>query len=265
MAWGSILGTTIGSVTGGNAAGLGTLGSMFDLYGTYSAQNSARQDAKDALALQQAIAKSQIGLANQAYADDSAVRNRVLDRSNALAKALGTAYQGMGSAYTVTPQAVEAEAANRYGLYEQAVNDAFSKAGSQGIADRINSGMDQSTYDIMSRAELGDRAATALTQARQQAYTDALSYMTGLQSADAAGRNQTFNELNAVYGTPATLDASVYGGGAQGINYSKLGMTNSASLSQLLNSNANKLDTSLGTQLEDFKDKYLPSLLNMLK
>jgi len=159
---------------------------------------------------------------------------------------------------------VDREALRRYSQYQDDVGRAITLAGSIGVADRMDRGLDLSTYDADQRAALAEAGARALQDAYTRAYDESLAYMTGLQDQILQNRASALDEIALALGATLPFETNLYGAGRIGAGLLHSGLGGAQSLYGIANQNAADAYESLGDMIEEFREKYLPSLSNLL-
>lgn len=261
MAFGEAIATALGSFyePGSQSAALAsTIGGVADVGLGLFQYISANNRAKEAAATQQALVNNQVGLANAQYADEKAIRNRVLDRTASLDGALKATLANLGPRVGVNTNDIR----NNYDyLYAQAMDDynrSLDRISSQGFADAIRRGMDRSTQMTDERRELADAAATNIPKIQQAAFDAAIARST--QYADAAnyGRDATLNEIDSVYSRPISYETSLVSQNAPGILNSAVG--NSGTLATNAANAAADSQTYLGDAVGRFTETIAPNV-----
>lgn len=104
---------------------------------------------------------------------------------------------------------IEAEVARRTADYQSDVDRAAEAVASVSEAGLIRSGMDTSTPAIQRRGEIAERLSNEYQQARNKAATDAIAYISGINSElvrqpelDRLRRAAIMGEVGSVYGSP---------------------------------------------------------------
>jgi hypothetical protein len=124
---------------------------------------------------------------------------------------------------------------------DQNMTDMFSKD----IGSLMRGGIDDSTFGISQRSALAATSADTHRKMYNQAYQDALDYVTKLSSADTASRAQAVSEAKAPYGDAMTVLENIYGHQSPA---SGLVAATDAAKENLDKSNANISGITAGTQ-----------------
>jgi len=250
MGWGDFLGGIADDLF--DLGGVGsTIGSGIDIIGGIGSAKKKSKQAQKLADLQTDIIERQLQLAEQQFAQDTAVRERILSQTDALREALSGALERMGE---IDPDAFRADVDR----------EAITLAGSIGVADRMDRGLDLSTYDADQRAALAEAGARALQDAYTRAYDESLAYMTGLQDQILQNRASALDEIALALGATLPFETNLYGAGRIGAGLLHSGLGGAQSLYGIANQNAADAYESLGDMIEEFREKYLPSLSNLL-
>lgn len=193
------------------------IGGVAGLVGGIMASNSA----SEAQQAQSSAIQSQLDLARQAYSDYSTTRASALGDVDALSTKLREALTALGAAPEVTPfsrDELNAEAGRRLVDYQDDAARSIDQIASTTMAQLMTKGLDRSTFGNQATRELAFASANIMQDARQRAFQDALSYISGVKTEEYRGvdqvwgnRQKTLGELEGVYGTSARYKSSLMG------------------------------------------------------
>lgn len=143
-------------------------------------------------------------------AQDSSIRDALIQRANGLQSALDQAARSLGGvrqAPEATREDIAAEVQRREELALADVDRAVTRVASVGEADLIRRGLDASTVGNARRGEIAEQAASEYARAREEARQQALNYISGRQNilmegwnADMQRRDRVFGEAQGVAG-----------------------------------------------------------------
>jgi len=208
MAFGDAIATISGSIFGPESRGAaigGVAGGLLDLgMGFIQNRNAQRRADAEAARVGQ-IQDAMLGMSQRQYADESAIRDRVLTRVAQLDEALKGTLSSLGPRVGVNMSDVT----NNYNTFRTQIMDDYNRSldriSSQGFADAISRGMDRSTQMTDERRQLADAAAQNLPRLDQAAFDAAIARSRGFADTLNYGRGETMDELRGVFG--AAIDA----------------------------------------------------------
>ena len=163
---------------------------------------SDREQAQQSQSMADQLNQEYLDLVRSQVEADNALRDRVLGKIDAWEQELNRIYGDMDP-YRAE---VAAEADRRLRTNMDTVQKSVNAQQSQRLADRINRGVDLSTYDIAARtaenAAMSDLYSNAITEASQ----GALQFVQGL-------RGNELGEINTVYGAWPNAASGLIGAG----------------------------------------------------
>jgi hypothetical protein len=108
----------------------------------------------------------------------------------------------------LNPADIDAEVNRRIGDYTADVDRATDRVASINEANLIRGGIDRSTPATARRADVASRMAQEYRNARNQAYQDAVSYITGRSNATTQNINDIIGRRGVVLGETAAVNGS---------------------------------------------------------
>jgi hypothetical protein len=208
MAFGDAIATIAGSIFGPESRGAavgGLAGGIFDLGFGFMQNRNAQRRADAEAARAQGLQDSLLQMSQQQYADERAIRDRVLTRVSQLDEALRSTLSSLGPRAGVNA----GDIFSNYQTFRTQIMDDYNRSldriSSTGFADAISRGMDRSTQMTDERRQLADAAAQNLPRLDQAAFDAAINRSTSYADSLNYGRDSTMNELRGVYG--AAIDA----------------------------------------------------------
>jgi hypothetical protein len=208
MAFGDAIATISGSIFGPESRGaaVGSVaGGLLDLGMGFIQNRNAQRQADAEAARQREIQDAMLGMSQRQYADERAIRDRVLARVSQLDEALKGTLSSLGPRVGVNASDV----ANNYQTFRTQIMDDYNRSldriSSQGFADAISRGMDRSTQMTDERRQLAEAAATNLPRLDQAAFDAAIARSKGYADTLNYGRADTMDEMKGVFG--AAIDA----------------------------------------------------------
>jgi hypothetical protein len=214
MAYGDIL-----EVFGEGPAKVGTL---IDIYQGFNQADDAAQARANELALQSYLVQQEQARIAQREADMRALRDRALQRGAELDGALKEAYAKLGARIGVSPEDVNQNYVSNMNRFMGEYNKTVGTVASQGFADAISRGMDNSTQFTDQQAEIARKAATEIPALQQAAFDAAINQSRNYADTLNYGRDATLDEVGTVYGTAADFDRDIYNQNSSGASYNNL-------------------------------------------
>lgn len=149
--------------------------------------------------------------ASDERAYDMRFRDDLVGRIDGMRSSLRQVQDSFGEApelYELTPYDIEAEIGRRTSEYQEDVDRAAERVASVNEADLIASGMDESTTGTARRGEIAGRLADEYQNARQRAYDEALSFVTGKTGALNQNANERFARRGDLLGETANIEGA---------------------------------------------------------
>jgi hypothetical protein len=202
----------------------------------YSAASDAREAYSEVSGQQLALGREQLATVNR-------IRDKSLARTDNLATKLQQAMEALGpfGGSYFNESELAAEQGRRYAQYRDDADRAITAAASQIKSNMIQRGMDgdRTTLSTDAAREFAPTAQRMYTDAYNKSYTDALAYISGLNSERYRGmdqmasmRTRSFGELDNVLGLPIKYESALIGNTGQGaatmISYAGAGAANMA-------------------------------------
>lgn len=267
MAFGSVVSSSIAPFfsDAGTRSLIGAAGGAFDIFDAWSNRNAVQAERERAMAMQEAIAKFQMGLATRSYQDDIAMRDRILGQTSALGEAIRQAYAVLGPTPAVSPTDILA----RYGTLREIgladFNRTVDRVSTQGFADSIVRGLDKSTFQNDRAIDLMRTLQPELSKIDQAAWTSAITQANNLQATVQQGRDNTYNEVTRMFMPQLTAEMNLYRpAGATSLSaLNGLGYNNANMLNMLGRGEAGANDA-LGMVLANFRERFAPNLASYL-
>ena len=260
MAFGEALATAVGSFyePGSQQAALASsIGGLADVGIGAFQYISANNRANTAAQAQQALIDNQVAMGQAQYADERAIRERVLSRVSQLDGALKETLNNLGARAGVNP----GDITQNYDLFRTQVMDDYNKSldriSSQGYADAIRRGMDSSTQMTDERRALADAAAANIPKLQQSAYDAAIARSTQYADAVNYGRTDTLKEMSDIYGSPIQYETNLMPN--NGPTISGAAITNQGTMANNLASAAADSQTYLGDAVGRFTETVAPN------
>jgi hypothetical protein len=250
MAWSDILGAIgsaaggIGGLVGGPIGGaISGVGSLVNLGGQIAANETSSGQSAHAADVTGRATDAALGLAQQQAKEESQTFSKAMglipqqtDAYNKAVAALGPA----PAAPTFDAGDVETRASQLLPQYMQEADYTMQDMFGKDMGSLMRAGLDDSTYGIQARANLGATSADLHRKLYNQAYTDALSYVTGIYDPSAKAHDQAMSDRAAALKEAMDPYTSAFG------DYSAL-FSKSGSGSDALTA-ADKLASSLSSQ-----------------
>lgn len=235
MAFGDVIAAIGGSFfePDSQAASMFSLaGGAIDLMRGINQNSRAQGNANAQSAQQQQIQSALLQMSQQQYADDRAMRDRVLTRVSQLDEALKGTLERLGPRVGVK----RGDIFNNYTTFRSQILDDYNRSldriSSQGFADSIRRGMDRSTQMTDERRQLADAAAANLPRLDQAAFDAAIARSRGFADSLNYGRGESLDEMKAVYAPAITAETGLISGNGPGIMQNaannQVGLTNRA-------------------------------------
>lgn len=201
-------------------------------------------------------------LLQSSLARDATFYNDVAARAGSLEQILAQAMQTMGGRNVIGQGAIDQRRAALESQYLEDADRAAMLEASKGFANMRERGLDNSTLADDLAAIRARNAGDARMTARNKAYTDAITQLTGQENLINANRGNILNEYTGVAGAPINLMRTANG---NNITYGLNSAVNNAG-NQLSSAGAqvgslqSQLKDMLGTAVEKITGKENPTL-----
>lgn len=234
------------------------LGGLADVgIGAYQYVTSNRR-ANEANQVNQQMVNNQIAMSEAQYADERAIRDRVLNRVSQLDGALQQTLDNLGARAGVSATDIT----QNYDQFRTQVmadyNKSLDSISSQGFASAIRRGMDSSTQMTDERRSLAEAAAENIPKLHQAAYDAAIARSTQYANAINSGRADTINEIGSVYNPAITAESNLATNNAYA-NYNTAA-SNQSTIASNANNAASDSQTYLGDAVGRFSETNAPSI-----
>lgn len=261
MAFGDAIATIAGSIFGPESRGAavgGLAGGIFDLgFGflqNRNAQSRANAEAERAAEMQGAL----LQMSQREYADERAIRDRVLTRVTQLDEALKETIASLGPRVGVNP----GDVFQNYQTFRTQIMDDYNRSldriSSQGFADSIRRGMDRSTQMTDERRMLADSAAQNLPGLDQAAFDAAIARSRTFADTLNYGRDESLNEMSNVFGPAIDAERGLVSQNAPGILQNAF--TNQTNMVNRADVAAADSQTFLGDAVGRFNETIAPNV-----
>lgn len=261
MAFGDTVGKIAGSFYEDGSAGqvrAGMYGNLFDVGMAYLQNRRDQQQAANDRYIQTQLAQKQMQMAAEKAAEETALRQRTLDRAAMLDTELKAAAAKLGPRVGVNA----GDIAQNYSTFRTQIMEDYGRTldriNSIGFADNIARGMDASTAEDERRADLARRAATELPQLDQAAFDAAINRSQAYAGALNYGREDTMREISDRTNAVANMEAGLLSNNAPTM------MANAATtygnLFNTSNQAAADSQTFLGNAVGRFNEKIAPNI-----
>lgn len=261
MPFGDLIGNVVGAISGPESRGAAigsAIGGGLDLAMSGIGMLNAGADARAERERLAQLTEAQLQMTQQRYADERAIRDRVLNRAAQLDGALKAAAERMGSRVGVSPDDVFRNYQTFRTQLMDDYNDVLDRVSSQGFADAAARGMDRSTQMDAARADLAARAADYLPKLDQSAWDAAINRSRGYADTLNYGRGATLDEIGAIYGGAADLERGLVTSQAPGMMQNSI--ANQGTLAGNAAQRAADAQSGFGTTLANFNQTVAPNL-----
>lgn len=201
----------VDGVTSATSKVLGSAGKMEQFLVPLMQQRDAALGRVSQLDQKQMDALGNLNLIGKLYAaQDEQDKNRILNTQGQLSSAISSLFQGTGGPSMVSQQQINSDADSIYKSYQADIDRTMSMVNSQGRADSIRRGMDESTMEGDRQDDVVRKFAPMFMDARNKAMDAAIQRNAGTSQAINQSRAAALQDVTGQYATALNTAGSLY-------------------------------------------------------